>query len=220
MGYRQVYFRIKSGYKPYSGWTNVDMESQFRSETRSLFQEAGWTLHPGGNGVSDSITKGHQELYLHPMNFCGAIEEKSIPELESLMKDALTFQCYATDRYEEYLDMSDDEYLEFLESRREEIVSCLLDECKTTRRNLYKVGPIAGNVAAKFSVHRLCDKQNINGLAIRFVHEVMKQLVAEGRLVTSHTRYGEGIRTATAQELGKRKQRPTGQTEGQISLSM
>lgn len=69
MGYRQVYFRIKSGYEAYSGWAKDNAEAQFRTETRSLFQEAGWTIHPGGDGVCDTVAKGRQELYLHPMNF-------------------------------------------------------------------------------------------------------------------------------------------------------
>lgn len=220
MGYRQVYFRIKSGYEAYSGWTKDNAEAQFRTETRSLFQEAGWTLHPGGNGVCDTVTKGRQELYLHPMNFSGVIQEESIPELEALMSGAHSFQCYATDRYEEYLDMSDDEYLELLESKREEIVSSLLDMCRTKRRNLFKTGPVAGSVAYRFSVHRLCDKQNTNSLANRFVSEVMEQLIAEGRLITAHTRQGEGVRTATAQELGEQKHKPTEQTEGQMTMTM
>lgn len=220
MGYRQVYFRINSSYEAYGGWADDHAAEQFREETRSLFQEAGWTLQPGGNGVCDTVTKGKQELYLHPMSFSGIIREESIPELEALMRGAQSFQCYATDRYEEYLDMSDDEYLELLESKREEIVSRLLEVCKTKRRNLFRTGPVAGNVADYFSVHRLCDQQNINGLGNRFVSEVMEQLVAEGRLVTAHTRQGEGVRTATAQELGKQAHKPSEQTEGQMSMTM
>lgn len=220
MGYRQVYFRIKSGYEAYGGWADDHAAEQFRDETRSLFGEAGWTLHPGGNGVCDTVTKEKQELYLHPMNFSGIIQEESVPELEALMCGAQSFQCYATDRYEEYLDMSDDEYLELLESKREEIVSRLLEVCKTKRRNLFKTGTVAGSIADYFSVHRLCDKQNMNGLGNRFVSEVMEQLVAESRLVIAHTRQGEGVRTATAQELGKQAHKPTEQTEGQMSMTM
>ena len=154
------------------------------------------------------------------MNFSGVILEESIPELEALMSGAHSFQCYATDRYEEYLDMSDDEYLELLESKREEIVSSLLDMCRTKRRNLFKTGPVAGSVAYRFSVHRLCDKQNANSLGNRFVSEVMEQLIAEGRLITAHTRQGEGVRTATVQELGEQKHKPTEQTEGQMTMTM
>lgn len=220
MGYRQVYFRIKSGYAASGGWAGDYAAEQFRDETRSLFEEAGWALQPGGNGACDTVTKGKQELYLHPMNFSGVIREESIPDLEALMRGAHSFQCYATDCYEEYLDMSNDEYLEFLESKREEIVSRLLEVCRTKRRNLFRTGPVAGSVADCFSVHRLCDKQNINGLGNRFVSEVMEQLIAEGRLVTAHTRQGEGVRTATAQELGKQAHKPTEQTEGQMSMTM
>lgn len=147
MGYRQVYFRIKSGYEAYGGWSEDHAAEQLRNETRSLFQEVGWTLYPRGNGVCDTVSKGKQELYLHPMNFSGVIQEESIPELENLIRGAHSFQCYATDRYEEYLDMSAGKYLEFLESKREEIVSMLLDMCRTKWRNLFKIGPTVGSVA-------------------------------------------------------------------------
>lgn len=136
------------------------------------------------------------------------------------MRGARTFQCYATDRYEEYLNMSDDEYLAILESKREEIVSRLLKVCKTKRRNLFKIGPIAEGVAEQFSILRLCGRQNMNGLGNLFVSEVLEQLTAEGRLVTAHTRQGEGVRTATAQELGKQAHKPTEQTEGQMTMTM
>ena len=38
---------------------------------RDRFQSAGWDLQPGGDSTSDTVTKGWQELYLHPMNFSG-----------------------------------------------------------------------------------------------------------------------------------------------------
>lgn len=60
----------------------------------------------------------------------------------------------------------------------------------------------------------------MNSLGNRFVSEVMEQLIAEGRLITAHTRQGEGVRTATAQELGERKHKPTEQTEGQMTMTM
>ena len=107
-----------------------------------------------------------------------------------------------------------------LESKREEIVSSLLEMCKTKRRNLFRTGPIAGRVADQFSVHRLCDKGNTNGLANRFVSEVMEQLIAEGRLITAHTRQGEGVRTATDKELGKQAQKPPEPAEGQMTMTM
>ena len=62
--------------------------AKFHEESRSLFQSAGWDLQPGGDSTSDTVTKGWQELYLHPMNFSGIIEMDEIPAIQELLKDA------------------------------------------------------------------------------------------------------------------------------------
>lgn len=54
---------------------------------------------------------------------------------------------------------------------------------------------------SKFSVHRLCDKEGKHNLANRFVGELMEQLVQDGLLVTTKTRNGLGVRTATDAEI-------------------
>lgn len=46
MEYREVYFRIRSSYRYDSGWPDKGVEHAFRDETRTLFQSAGWELHP------------------------------------------------------------------------------------------------------------------------------------------------------------------------------
>ena len=55
--------------------------------------------------------------------------------------------------------ITDEEYLAQLETKREEITHEILERCRTKRKNLYITGPVALNVAQKFSVHRLCDKE-------------------------------------------------------------
>ena len=100
-----------------------------------------------------------------------------------------------------YWDITDEEYLAQLETKREEITHEILERCRTKRKNLYITGPVALNVAQKFSVHRLCDKEGKHNLANRFVGELMEQLVQDGLLVTTKTRNGPGVRTATDAEI-------------------
>ena len=92
-------------------------------------------------------------------------------------------------------------YLGQLESKREEITQTILEQCRTKRKNLYVAGPVALNVAQRFSVRRLCDKDGKHNLANQFVGKLMEQLVQKGRLVTAETRNGPGIRTATDAEI-------------------
>ena len=58
----------------------------------------------------DTVTKDRQDLYLHPASFSGVLDEANIPLLREQLSGAQTFQCYAADCYEEYLDLSDEEY--------------------------------------------------------------------------------------------------------------
>lgn len=201
MEYRKTYLRIHSRYQFDSSWPDESDATEFREETRRLFQSAGWDLHPDGDSTSDTVTKGQQDLYLHPMNFSGIIEVNEIPALQALMKEAETFQCYGVDCYERYWELTDEEYLGQLESKREEITQTILEQCRTKRKNLYVAGPVALNVAQRFSVRRLCDKDGKHNLANQFVGKLMEQLVQKGRLVTAETRNGPGIRTATDAEI-------------------
>lgn len=105
MEYRKVYFRIRSRYQFDSGWPAETDAAKFHEESRSLFQSVGWDLQPGGDSTSDTVTKGWQELYLHPMNFSGIIEMDEIPAIQELLKDAKSFCCYGFDCYERYWDM-------------------------------------------------------------------------------------------------------------------
>ena len=91
------------------------------------------------------------------MNFSGIIEMDEIPAIQELLKDAKSFCCYGFDCYERYWDITDEEYLAQLETKREEITHEILERCRTKRKNLYITGPVALNVAQKFSVHRLCE---------------------------------------------------------------
>ena len=129
MAYRMVYLRIRSGGYSF-GWTSGTEQAAFKEETRRIFQESGWTLKPGSNGVCDTVTSGHQDLYLHPLSFSGVMDEANIQTLQEQLSKAKTFQCYHLDCYEEYLDMSDEEYHAALEAKRGEITDYILEQAE------------------------------------------------------------------------------------------
>ena len=167
------------------------------------------------------MTKGYQNLYLHPLSFSGVLNEADIQPLLEQLSKAQTFGCYHFDCYEEYLDMSDEEYRAALEAKRGEITDFILEQCRTKRSNLYITDPVAVIVAEQFEVCRLCDKDRNNGVGKQFVTELMTQLLQEGRLISAETDQGEGIRTATAKELGARRQSMEQEpVEGQITMML
>lgn len=215
MAYRKVYLRIHTqGYS--TGWSSDADRSAFKEESRRLFQELGWMISPGYNGSCDVVTKDRQDLYLHPTSFSGVIDENNIQSLQKQILKAQTFHYEGVDCYEEYQDMSDEEYLAELEAKRDEITSYILERCRTKRRNLYIVAPVAGDVAAKFEICRLWDKDRRNRVGNRFVADLMAELLQKGWLVSAQTSHGEGIRTATDKERGARQ--PVTQVDGQITM--
>lgn len=215
MEYREVYFRIRSSYQYDNGWPDEGVERAFREESRRLFQTAGWELHPAreGSSSSDTVTKGQQDLYLHPMNFSGVIQTDEIPRLQELLEGAQTFQCQGVDCYERYWELSDEEYMAQLESKREEITQAILERYQTKRKNLYVTGPAELSIVKRFSIHRLCDKDGKNNMANCYVGELVERLIQEGRLVTAETRNGLGIRTAADAELRQREEPLPGQQQ-------
>ena len=207
MAYRKVYLRIHTqGYS--TGWSSDADRSAFKEESRQLFQELGWTIKLGHNGGCDVVTKDRQDLYLHPTSFSGVIKEDSIQPLQKQMLAAQAFHYEGVDRYEEYRAE--------LEAKRDEITSYILERCRTKRRNLYIVAPVTGDVAAKFEICRLCDKDGRNRVGNRFVADLMAELLQKGWLVSAQTSHGEGIRTATDKERGARQ--PVTQVDGQITM--
>ncbi len=223
MAYRKVYFRIHAynynyGYGHDSGWSSDADAAAFEEESRRLFQELGWTLHAGGHGTGDTVTKDRQDLYLHPTSFSGVMDEANIQPLQEEMSQARTVRCYAVDCYEEYANMSDEEYRAALEARRGEITAFILKQCRTKRTNLYIVAPVALSIAKKFEICRLCDRERDNAVGNRFVSEVIGQLLQEGRLVAAETTHGEGIRTATPKEI-KTYHKPIEQVDGQMTMT-
>lgn len=202
MEYRKVWFRIDSKYRHDTGWPEQGAEDAFLVESRALFQGAGWELHPGrpGSGACDTVTKGQQELYLHPMNFSGVIQTDEIPSIQALLKPAAAFHCRGVDCYEEYLELTDEAYLAWLESRRTEIEAEIIKRYQTRRRNLYITAPLAGEIAKRFSIRRLNDRDGRYDFAGQFVENLIKQMLRDGRLAAAETRNGIGIRAAASEE--------------------
>lgn len=197
MKYFKVYFRIKSAYQGYSGFENDEQSKAFHAEVAATFASDNWEITPGQSGCySDTAKKEKQELYLHPMNFSGVIREDNIEHLRILLSaDTLqSFHCYHVDLYNEYKDMTDDEYLSLLHTREQEIETALLTSCQTKRKNLYAVGDVVGMVSDKFSVPRLGQRDGLDEEHI-VVREVFNRLTRTGAIEVSQTKYGEGYRT-------------------------
>lgn len=197
MTYRKVYFRIDSDYKWDIGFSSDAEKLRFHQEAADLFRSTGWEIKPRSRDcISNTVVKGVQNLYLHPMEFSGVISEDEISQIEALLAVATSFRCRGTDRYEKFLDMSDDAYMEYLESKRIEITAAILEKYRTKRRNLYFPGDTVLSVATRFSVNRLCDQEGYHNKANLFVGSLVDELISQGNLVTAQKNGKLFIRTA------------------------
>lgn len=147
------------------------------------------------------------------------MDEVNVQPLRELLAKAQTFRCNAVDFYEEYFDLSDDEYRAALESKLEEITDFILRQCRTKNTRLYITEPIAPYVAQHFEIRRLCDKDRVNAVGNRFASELIAQLIERGQMVIADTTGGPGIRTATEKEV-KALHQPAEQLDGQMTMML
>lgn len=145
---------------------------------------------------------GKDALYLHPTVLSGVMQEDHIPALQQLLVGANTFQPLGARLYRECFD---------LDRRR---ISPAVGRTNRTDRQRHS-GSLP-NETEKFISHRLDCRSLGRQFAIRrltdwersgpyiaegYVGERIGQLIADGRLITAQTRYGQGLRTATEAEL-------------------
>ena len=209
--YRKVNFNIISAYQFDRGFPDQSSSDAFHQETEDLFIAAGWEFHKvsRSSGSCDTVHLGKSELYLHPMDIAGIIAVELVPEVEKLIHQAKTFRLNVTREGKGYIEMDDDTYRQYLESRREEIQSAILTHFQTKRRNLFKTGDQSMAIARPFMLHRM-EAKNLcspyDDLSIPYVHGLIEEMVTDGRLTASPTRNGRGLRTTNASKAPKKRQ--------------
>jgi hypothetical protein len=210
--YKHVYFRIDtpSYYKVKYG---VGFEDQNDSEAfdraaTNIFLNAGWQIKKEKyNSGCTTVTKDKQELYLHPQNFSGVVKEENIPEVEALLSKSEMFRFEKTDIYEDIFDITDEEYINILESKETEITKDILEAYKTKRSNLYipSSTPLQ-NVLDKYRIKRLVHYVGVysnDNIDWKYIENIFESLVTEGKIITAQTRYGTAYRTAKEKEIKK-----------------
>jgi len=201
--YQKINFYIDSQYQWGHGFPDSVSESSFHQEARQFFQAAGWKVSSGRlSGESDTATKGKQSLYLHPMEFSGVILTEEVPELKHILSSAKTFRLRSVGQFEIYQDMSDQDYAEYLESCRTEIIEDILANYRTKRKNQFIVNcNMAEKIGQEYRILRVNSPDHIGDKAYMYVGKLIEELIADGRLRTGATKKGLGIRTAVPSDF-------------------
>ncbi len=201
--YHNVYFRINtpSYYGEHGvGFQTDEQKQEFYKEVTELFLNNGWLLKPREYSNSCPIViNGKQELYLHPQSFSGIVFDDNIPTIEQVLSQSKLFHYHKIDIYEEVFDMSDSEYIEYLESRSQEIINTILEVYKTKRRNLYIAERLDYKIAKKFSLKRIgtLSSNYFSGcIEDKFISKIFDSLMKQKLIVVANTRNGLGYRTA------------------------
>lgn len=203
MTYRNVYFQINSGYIWGSGMSN-ESSTAFHQEVDSLFEAAGWTVVPCEIGAGcETVYRGNEELYLHPMSFSGLILLESIPEIETMLANAKTFRRVGTDLHEVYVEMTDANYLSYLDSRSVELETRILEIYRTKRSNLYFINDKSDAILKEIRIRRVSEyqKKGYSRMDVNYVGELIEKLVKEGKLIEAQSNSGIGYRSANKREL-------------------
>lgn len=205
--YRHVYFRINTPTYyggQYIGFTTDEQRQQFFSEVTEVFTNDGWSVKPEKyNSSCPTVINGKQSLYLHPQHFSGVVSIDNIEHVEKLLSNAILFKWYKTDIYEDIYDLTDEQYLNYLEEKREEITCAILESYKTKRRNLYIKSYVPHSIIRNYEMGRIgnnCDGMSDSQMAYGFACSIFESLMADHKIISAPTRNGIGYRTATSKD--------------------
>lgn len=210
--FKRVYFRINtpSYYKnKYGvGFENQEAGNLFQKIATELFINDSWEIKKerySNSGGCTTVIKDKQELYLHPQSFSGVVLEDNIKDIETLLSNNDLFKYERIDIYEDVFDLTDEEYIETLESKQDEIEKDILESFTTKRRNLFhtSTGSILNRVLDKHRIKRLSHYVGVyssSDIDYKFICDVFKELSESKKMVASETRNGIGYRTINKTE--------------------
>lgn len=184
--YVSVYFRIDTPlYNDciYDFKSDEDSE-KWHAETSELIKSFG--VMDGSIYDIERSKEKQAYLYAHPQSISGVILKNDIKRIaEAISKMELSSICWV-DLYETVYVISDDEYAEYLNGKKEEIRKVLFEESATTRTTkYYNIFDVARSLADKFRLNRLGINDGKNygsGQTIDYILNVANEMINEGYL--------------------------------------
>ena len=192
--YVSVYFRIDTPlYDDCICDFKSDEDSEkWYAETSELIKSFG--VMDGSRYDIERSKEKCAYLYAHPQSISGVILKNDIKKIaEAISKMELSSICWV-DLYETVYVISDDEYAEYLNGKKEEIRKVLFEESATTRTTkYYNIFDVARSLADKFRLNRLGINDGKNygsGQTIKYILNVADEMIEEG-LLKSFEQNGE-----------------------------
>ena len=208
--YVNVYFRIEALNYNYPSFNFTEsQEKEFYTEVKNALEPLGWKAEDQKAWHCDYIVKGKQKLYLHPQNFSGEILKNEVKNIAEALYKHDTFYLSWVDLYDTVYDISDNEYEEYLNEKKDEIQKVLFENFTTTRiSKFYYVSDICRSLSEKFRLKRigLNDGRNYGtGQTIQYIEKIIDEMIAKGLLVGLTKNEQKFIRSLNKAEQKKLK---------------
>lgn len=179
--YAKVYFRIDTiGFDCVNGYHKEEADAQL------FHEEASNIIASFGIVESSGYKQDNEYLYAHPQNISGIVAKNKIRDIVEAIDNSKSMTIRWVDVYEEYADMTDEEYRKILDSKRNDIAAYIVENCFTKRTNQYRyMREIAIGAQERFKTNRINAIEDINRprYTYRYVVEVINSLADKGYLV-------------------------------------
>lgn len=199
--YAKVYFRIDTkGFNCMSGFFENNLDcAAFHDEIEKIIESFGII-------ESNGYKQNNEYLYAHPQNISGIVKKDKIKAIAEAIDSSTSMSIRWVDVYNEYVDISDEDYKIMLDNKRTEMIAYIIDQCYTKRRDrYYRTIAIATNTQERFKTDRINAIEDFNkhSMTYKYAMDIINILVDNGYLV--RTSDGEGIRSLNKTEQKKNK---------------
>ena len=206
--YVRVYFRIDTpSYHYERGFSSTEDRDSWDTEASNLISSFG-IMEDSGYKVDNGKEKCAY-LYAHPQNISGVILKNDVQKIAEAISNMKLSSIRWVDLYETVYVISDNEYNEYLDGRKDEIRKALFEKSATTRANKYCAAfDVARNIAGMVRLNRLGlnDGKNYgSGQTIEYILSVADEMIAEGYLKYFEQNGQKYIRSLNKTEQKKSK---------------
>ena len=183
--YVRVYFRIDTpSYHYERGFSSTEDRDSWDTEVSNLISSFG-IMEDSGYKVDNGKEKCAY-LYAHPQNISGVVLKNDVQKIAEAISNMKLSSIRWVDLYETVYVISDNEYQEYLDGRKDEIRKALFEKSATTRATKYYAAfDVARNIAGMVRLNRLGlnDGKNYgSGQTIEYILSVADEMIAEGYL--------------------------------------
>ena len=181
--YVKVYFNIDT---PTFNCMNGSFDTQSDSEKWNI--EASAIIASFGIVESCGYKATTAYLYAHPQQISGVVLKNDVKRIAEAIDSMKLSSIRWVDIHETVYDISDNEYEEYLNSKRNEIRTALFKKSATPRTTKYYMAfDVASDIAGNTSINilRLQDGASYSsGKAITYILKVVKEMIDEGYLIS------------------------------------